>query len=55
MKITYNYKNGTIYVLGLNTYDRENVKRATEEFLRKVISGGKNDGDSNTSRDFREE
>ena len=54
MKKTYNYKNGTISVLGLGTYDRENFKKATEKFLKKVISGGNKIGDSNTSRDFWE-
>lgn len=52
MKKTYNYKNGTIFISGLDTYDRENFKKATEIFLRKVINGGNKIGDSNPSRDF---
>jgi hypothetical protein len=52
MKKTYNYKNGTIYVSGLDTYDRESFKKATEKFLKKVISGGNKIGNSNSSRDF---
>ena len=52
MEKIYRYDNGTIYILNLDNYNRENLKKATEVFLRKVISGGKNNGDSNTSRDF---
>lgn len=54
MKKTYNYKNGTIYVLGLNTYDRDGFKKATERFLKKVLSEGIKNGNNNSSRDFRE-
>ena len=54
MKKSYNYKNGTIYILGLDTYDQERFKKATEAFLKKVISGGNECGYSNTSGDFRE-
>ena len=50
----YKYDNATIYILNLDNYDRENLKKATEVFLRKVISGGKKNGDCNTSRNFRE-
>ena len=52
MKKTYNYENGTICILGLDTYDREKFKKATEIFLKKVISGGNKRGNSDTSRDF---
>ena len=54
MKKTYKYENGTIYILGLDTYDREKFKKATEIFLKKIIIGGTKYGDSNTSGDFRE-
>lgn len=54
MEKIYKYDNATIYILGLDSYNRESLKKATEVFLRKVISGGKKNGDSNTSRDFRE-
>ena len=53
MKKTYNYENGTIYISGLDKYDQEKFKKATEIFLKKVISGGKN-VNSNSSWDFRE-
>ena len=54
MEKIYKYDNATIYILGLDSYNRESLKKATEVFLRKVISGGKKNGDSNTTRDFRE-
>lgn len=40
MKKSYKYENGTIYVVGLDRYDREKFKKATEVFLKKVLSGG---------------
>ena len=54
MEKIYKYDNATIYILGLESYNRESLMKATEVFLRKVISGGRKNGDSNTSRDFRE-
>lgn len=54
MEKIYKYDNATIYILGLDSYNRESLKKATEVFLRKVISGGKKNGNSNTTRDFRE-
>ena len=54
MKKTYKYQNGVIHVTLLKSYDRENLIKATEEFLKKVISEGIKDGNGNTSRDFRE-
>ena len=53
MEKIYEYKNGTIYVLGLESYNREEFKKATERFLKKVIIGGKRNGNSNSSGDFR--
>lgn len=55
MKKTYNYKNGTIYVTLPESCDREKLTKVTEEFLKKVISGGNKIGNSNSSRDFWEE
>lgn len=49
MKKTYNYENGTIYILGLDKYDQERFKKATEIFLKKVINGGTKHGNSNSS------
>ena len=54
MEKIYKYDNGTIYILNLDNYNRENLKKATEVFLKKVISGGKKYGNSNTTRNFRE-
>lgn len=54
MKKVYEYQNGTICVMSPESCDHEELKRATEEFLKRVINGGTNNGNSNTSRDFRE-
>lgn len=53
MEKIYEYKNGTIHVFGLESYNREEFKKATERFLKKVFNGGKKDGNGNSSRDFR--
>ena len=55
MKKTYRYKNGTIYVTLPESCDREKLKKATEEFLRKASSGGTKHGDSNQAKHFRKE
>ena len=47
MKRIYKCKNGTIYVTLPETCDREKLRKVTEEFLKKVISGGKENGNSN--------
>ena len=46
------YKNGTIYVVG--DYDRKNIIKATEIFLKKVISEEVKNANSDTSKNFRE-
>ena len=48
MERTYKYKNGTIYVTTPETCDREKLRKVTEEFLKKVMYGGINNGNSNT-------
>lgn len=53
MDKVYEYKNAIVYVRSADTYDRENLKKATEAFLKKVISGGTNNGNFNTPRNFR--
>lgn len=53
MERKYECKNGTIYVTTPETCDREKLRRVTEEFLKKVIYGGKKNVNSNTRRDFR--
>lgn len=52
MEKLYTCKNGTILVTLPESCDREKLKRITEDFLKKVISEGKKNGDSNTRRDF---
>ena len=54
MEKTYKYRNGTIYVTLPVSCDRELLKKITEEFLKKVISEGKRNDDSDTSGDFGE-
>ena len=54
MERTYKYQNGTVYVTSSKTSDREHLQKATEEFLKKVISEVMKNGNSNTSGDFRE-
>ena len=54
MKKTYNYKNGTIYVIAPDTYDYDGLRKATEDFLRKVIKERIRNGDGNTSGNIRE-
>lgn len=53
MEKVYKHENGTIYVTLPESCDREKLKKITEDFLKKVISGGIKNGNSNTSRDFR--
>lgn len=55
MEKVYECQNGTIYVTLPESCDREKLKKLTEEFLKKVISGGNKNGNSNTSGNFREE
>lgn len=54
MEKAYKYKNGTIFVTLPESCDREKLIKATEDFLKKVISEGNKNGYSNTRRDFRE-
>ena len=49
MERVYKFRNGTIVVTSPKTCDREELKRLTEVFLKKAISGGKKNGDSYTS------
>ena len=52
MEKVYKRKNGTITVELPESCDREELKRVTEEFLKKVIRGGNKNGYSYTSRNF---
>lgn len=53
MEKTYEFQNGTIYVMLPESCDREKLKKVTEEFLKKVIYGGSNNVNSNSSKNFR--
>ena len=55
MERKYECKNGTIYVTLPETCDREKLRKVTEEFLKKVISGGIKNGNSNTRGNIRKE
>ena len=52
MEKIYECKNGTIYVTLPETCDREKLRKVTEEFLKKVIYGGTNNGNSNTRKNI---
>ena len=54
MEKIYKRKNGTIVVTLPESCDREELRRVTEDFLKKVINGGKKHGYSYTSRNFGE-
>lgn len=54
MERIYECENGTIYVTIPETCDREKLRKVTEEFLKKVIREEKKNGNTDTSRDFRE-
>jgi hypothetical protein len=47
MEKIYKYKSGTIYVTLPKSCDRDALKKATEEFLKKALYGGKKNGNSN--------
>ena len=53
MEKIYECKNGTIHVTIPETCDREKLRKVTEEFLKKVMYGGKENGNSNSSSNFR--
>ena len=54
MEKTYEYQNGVIYVVLPESCDQEIFKKVTTEFLKKVISEERKNGNNNPSRDFRE-
>lgn len=54
MEKSYNFKNGTVYVIAPDTYDHEGLRKATEDFLRKVIKERMRNDHSNTSGNIRE-
>ena len=52
MEKVYKYDNATIYVTSTKSCNRQELVRATEEFVRKVISGGNKNGYIDKTRDF---
>lgn len=54
MERKYEFENGTIVVTTLETCDRERLKKVTEEFVKKVIHGGKKYGNTNSTRNLNE-
>ena len=56
MKKTYNYDNCTVNVhIPNDDKFQERLLKASENFMRKVINGGHQNGNSNKSRNFRKE
>ena len=55
MEKIFKCKNGTMIVTLPESCDRDKLKKATEEFLRKVISGRAQNGNSNSTRNFSKE
>ena len=53
MEKIYEYQNGTIYVRLSNPCNREILKKATEEFLKKVISEEQKYGNINKTTNIR--
>ena len=54
MEKTYKYDNAIIRVTSTKTVSREELIKSTEEFMKKVIHGGKKNGYTNTTRNFNE-
>ena len=52
MERVYECENGIIYVTTPTTCDREKLRQVTEDFLKKVLSEGKKNGNSNTRGNF---
>lgn len=55
MQKVYRYVNCMVYVDCPDTYDLDRFKTQTESFLRKVIEERLKHGNSDTTRDFKEE
>ena len=55
MEKIFRCKNGTICVTLPDSCDRDELRKVTESFLKKVIGGGKKYGYSNTRKNFRKE
>lgn len=53
MEKVYEFRNGVIHVTLPETCDRDELKKITEDFLRKVIYRRINNGNHSTSEHFR--
>ena len=49
MEKIYKNKNGVIHVTVPDECDRDKLRKLTEDFMKKVIRGGKQNGNSNTT------
>lgn len=54
MERVYERQNGTIYVTLPESCDRKKLMKDTEDFLKKVLIGGRNNGNSGKTKNFRE-
>lgn len=52
MEKIYEYENATIVVTLSESCDQEKLRRVTEDFLKKAICGGKNNGNTNKTRNL---
>lgn len=55
MKKVYKYQNGIVCISLPKSYNQRNLKKVTEEFLKKVISEEIKNGNSDTSTNFTKE
>lgn len=53
MERKYEYENGTVHVMLPESYDREKLRKVTEDFLKKVMYGRMKNGDSNQTSNIR--
>ena len=49
----YTYKNATIHVVNTNI-NKENLHKATEKFIKKVLKERTQNGNNHSSRSFKE-
>ena len=52
MEKIYTYKNATIHVVNTNI-NKENLYKATEKFIKKVLKERTQNGNSDSSGDFK--
>lgn len=54
MEKIFTYKNATVYITPPTDEQFENIRKATELYLTRLVKEGYFNGNSDTSRDFRE-